>query len=284
MLSVRPRWAASRYRAGNTDTRRVAQELNVRYVVEGSVRRIGGRVRISVQLVDAESGEQVWADRFDRAQTEIFAVQDEVVRKIVGTLVGRVQTIDAERARRKPPASLAAYECVQRGNALPWDDPQAAAEWRDVADERLLQVGVVADAQPCRLSQPGERARREVDPETRVAHFAHRLLHHELGEIGAEGVRPIVEVAETVGLILRLVQVVDVPERREGVGLDVTEEVRRRGGRGRRGLGGRVALGGSGLRCIAHGSDHLRGRDLCPSRESEQQAERCEAVSFQGSS
>ena len=140
MLSVRPLSAASRYRAGNTDTMRVAQELNVRYVVEGSVRRLGERVRISVQLVDAESGEQVWADRFDRAQTEIFAVQDEVVRKIVGTLVGRVQTIDAERARRKPPASLAAYECVQRGNALPWDDPQAAAE-----ATRLFEQAIALD-------------------------------------------------------------------------------------------------------------------------------------------
>jgi tetratricopeptide (TPR) repeat protein len=137
---VRPHSAASRYRAGNTDTMRVAQELHVRYVVEGSVRRIGERVRISVQLVDAESGEQVWADRFDRAQTEIFAVQDEVVRKIVGTLVGRVQTIDAERARRKPPASLAAYECVQRGNALPWDDPQAAAE-----ATRLFEQAIALD-------------------------------------------------------------------------------------------------------------------------------------------
>lgn len=140
MLSVRPLSAVSRYRAGNTDTMRVAQELNVRYVVEGSVRRIAERVRISVQLVDAETGEQAWADRFDRAQTEIFAVQDEVVRKIVGTIVGRVQTIDAERARRKPPASLAAYECVQRGNALPWDDSKAAAE-----ATRLFEQAVALD-------------------------------------------------------------------------------------------------------------------------------------------
>jgi adenylate cyclase len=109
-------------------------------VVEGSVRRIGERVRISVQLIDAESGEQVWADRFDRAQTEIFALQDELVRKIVGTVVGRVQTIVAEQARRKPPASLAAYECVQRGNALPWDDPEAAAE-----ATRLFEQAVALD-------------------------------------------------------------------------------------------------------------------------------------------
>ncbi|HEU4517459.1 MAG TPA: TIR domain-containing protein [Steroidobacteraceae bacterium] len=140
MLSVRPLSAVSRYRAGNTDAMRVAQELKVRYVVEGSVRRLGDRVRISVQLIDAETGEQLWADRFDRVQTEIFAVQDEVVRRIVGTLVGRVQTVLAERARRKPSASLAAYECVQRGNALPWDDPQAAAE-----ATRLFEQAIALD-------------------------------------------------------------------------------------------------------------------------------------------
>jgi tetratricopeptide (TPR) repeat protein len=107
---------------------RVARELDVRYVVEGSVRRIGNRIRISVQLVDGESGNQMWGDKFDREQSEIFDVQDQVVQTIVGTLVGRVQSKDAERLRRKPPSSLAAYECVQRGNALPWDDPEAAAE------------------------------------------------------------------------------------------------------------------------------------------------------------
>jgi tetratricopeptide (TPR) repeat protein len=70
----------------------------------------------------------MWGEKFDRELSEIFDVQDQVVQIIVGTLVGRVQAMDAERLRRKPPSSLAAYECVQRGNALPWDDPEAAAE------------------------------------------------------------------------------------------------------------------------------------------------------------
>lgn len=128
MLSVRPRSASFKYRGGAVDPVRVARDLNVNYVVEGSVRRIGGRIRISVQLVDGETGSQVWGEKFDRAQAEIFDVQDEVVQTIVSTLVGRVQMSDADRARRKPPSSLAAYECVQRGNALAWDDPQQAAE------------------------------------------------------------------------------------------------------------------------------------------------------------
>jgi TolB-like protein/tetratricopeptide (TPR) repeat protein len=128
MLAVRSRSASFPYRGGTADPMRVARELDVRYVVEGSVRRHGNRIRISVQLIDGETGAQVWGEKFDREQSAVFEVQDQVVQTIVSTLVGRVQMTDAERARRKPPSSLAAYECVQRGNALPWDDPQSAAE------------------------------------------------------------------------------------------------------------------------------------------------------------
>ena len=128
LLSVRSRSASFRFRGSTPEIGRVARELNVRFVVEGSVRRMGERVRINVQLIDAASGSQIWAERFDQAQAEIFAVQDQVVQTIVSTLVGRVQVTDAERARRKPPARLEAYECVLKGNSLPWDDPAGAAE------------------------------------------------------------------------------------------------------------------------------------------------------------
>ena len=97
-------------------------------MVEGTVRLMGDRVRISVQLIDAETGNHVWGERYDRAQAEIFSVQDEVVQTIVSTLVGRVHVSDAVRARRKPPANLEAYECVLEGNALHWDDTEGAAE------------------------------------------------------------------------------------------------------------------------------------------------------------
>lgn len=128
LLEVRSRSASFKYGGTHVDITNVARELHVRFVVEGSVRRIGDRVRITVQLTDALSGHQVWGDRFDRLQTEIFAVQDEVIQRIVSTLVGRVQVTDTDRARRKPPASLEAYECVLKGNALPWDDAAGAAE------------------------------------------------------------------------------------------------------------------------------------------------------------
>ncbi len=128
MLEVRSRLASSRYRGTEIDIDRVARELNVRFVVEGRVRRMGQHIRITAQLIDAATGRQVWGDHFDRLQTEFFAVQDQVVQRIVSTLVGRIQVIGADRARRKQPANLAAYECVLQGNALQWDDPAGLAE------------------------------------------------------------------------------------------------------------------------------------------------------------
>jgi len=128
MLEVRSRLASFKYRGAVIPIARIARELSVRFVVEGSVRRLGDRIRIAVQLIDAATGQQVWGDRYDQDAAAIFTVQDEVVQKIVSTLVGRVQMTDADRARRKRPSSLEAYECVLRGNALPWDDPASAAE------------------------------------------------------------------------------------------------------------------------------------------------------------
>jgi len=128
LLAVRSRSSSFKYRGNAVDIGQVARELDVRFVVEGSVRRIGDRIRINVELVDTEAGNQVWAERFDRSQAEVFDVQDQVVQQIVSTLVGRVQVSDVERARRKPPTSLDAYECFLKGNAMPWDDPQGMAE------------------------------------------------------------------------------------------------------------------------------------------------------------
>ena len=137
LLTVRSRSASSRYRGVTVDMKQVARELDVRYIVEGSVRRMGDRIRITAQLIDAETGSHVWAEKFDRGQEEIFAVQDRVVQTIVSTLVGRVQATGAERARRKPPTSLAAYECVLQGNALAWDDPVEVEEARRMFEQAI---------------------------------------------------------------------------------------------------------------------------------------------------
>lgn len=139
-LMVRSRSATLPYRGGSIDPMRVARELDVRYVVEGSIRRLGKRIRITVQLIDGESGSHIWGEKFDREQSELFEFQDQVVQTIVSTLAGRIQMKDAERARRKPTSSLEAYECVQRGNSLPWDDPEGAAE-----ATRLFEQAIALD-------------------------------------------------------------------------------------------------------------------------------------------
>ena len=92
------------------------------------MRRAGNRVRVTVQLIDGGNGNHVWAEKFDREVGDLPAAQDDVVRRIVSTLVGRMQVSNVESARRGPSTSLAAYQCVLGGNALPWDDPEGNAQ------------------------------------------------------------------------------------------------------------------------------------------------------------
>jgi adenylate cyclase len=136
-MQVLARNSSFRYRGSDLDMIRVGRELGVHYLVEGSVRRIGARIRITAQLIDAKSGHHLWAEKFDRDQDDIFAVQDQVVRTIVATLIGRLQAAGAEVAKRKPPASLAAYECVLRADALPLEDPAAVAEARQLYEKAI---------------------------------------------------------------------------------------------------------------------------------------------------
>ena len=96
----------------------VAQEFGVEYVLEGSVRKAGDRIRVNVQLIDAETERHVWAERYDRELQDIFAIQDEMTRAIVATLPGRVEAATQDRAKRKPTGNMAAYECVLTAKVL----------------------------------------------------------------------------------------------------------------------------------------------------------------------
>ena len=130
VLSVLARDSSFHYRDRAQEVKQVGRELGIRYVVTGSVRRRGERIRITAQLIEADSGSQLWAERFDCSQQELFSIEDKLVRTIVATVAGRLQAIGAEIARRKPPSSLAAYECMLRAQALTVGDPQAEAEMR----------------------------------------------------------------------------------------------------------------------------------------------------------
>jgi adenylate cyclase len=92
------------------DVKQVARELGVRYVLEGSVRKAGSRVRITGQLIDTATGAHLWADRFDGALDDIFELQDQVASSVVGAIEPRLRSAETERAIRKPTHSLAAYD------------------------------------------------------------------------------------------------------------------------------------------------------------------------------
>lgn len=113
-LLVVSRTASFEFRERAISFAEFCRELHVGYVVEGSVRRAGGRVRITTQLIDAATGVHLWAEAYDRDMEDIFAVQDEVTRTIAGTLGVRVQDVAQQRALKKGPAELDAYDCMLR--------------------------------------------------------------------------------------------------------------------------------------------------------------------------
>jgi adenylate cyclase len=120
------------YKGKVVDVRVIARELAVRYVLEGSVRKSGGELRITAQLVDAVTGNQIWAQRYERALADIFALQDEITANVVATIEPQLYAAEGSRAKQKPPESLDAWDCVTRGLSLVLkmtkDDNAAAQE------------------------------------------------------------------------------------------------------------------------------------------------------------
>jgi adenylate cyclase len=103
------------YKAKSTDISNIAQQLSVRYLLEGSVRKVGNRIRVTAQLIEARTGSRIWADRFDRDLTDLFVVQDDVTSGIVGALHPELLSAEAQTYRRFSPSSLDAWGLVVRG-------------------------------------------------------------------------------------------------------------------------------------------------------------------------
>jgi adenylate cyclase len=102
------------YKGRAVDVKQVGRELGVRYVLEGSVRKSGNRIRITAQLVEAATGNHVWAERYDRDLADIFAVQDEITERVVAAIEPELYAAEQVRSQSKPPESLDAWECVIR--------------------------------------------------------------------------------------------------------------------------------------------------------------------------
>jgi TolB-like protein/Flp pilus assembly protein TadD len=117
-LFVIARNSSFSYRDKAIDVRRIARELGVRYIVEGSVRKMGSRIRITAQLIDAVLGNHLWSERFDRNIKELFDVQDELTQTIVTTMTGRLEDAEIRNASNRRTESLSAYDCLLRGAQL----------------------------------------------------------------------------------------------------------------------------------------------------------------------
>ena len=129
------------YKGRAVDVKQVGRELGVRYVLEGSVRKAGDRVRITVQLVETETGAHVWADRFDGVVDDIFDLQDEIATSVVGAIEPQLRDAELNRARGRRPTNPTAYDCFLRGMA------KCFAKSRGENDEtmRLLQRAIASD-------------------------------------------------------------------------------------------------------------------------------------------
>ena len=117
-LFVIARNSSFAYKGKSPDIRQVGRELGVRYVMEGSVRKAGNRLRITGQLIDASDGAHLWADRFEGALEDVFELQDRVTASVVGIIAPRVQQAEIERVRSKPAGNLEAYDLLLRAHAL----------------------------------------------------------------------------------------------------------------------------------------------------------------------
>ncbi|MFO1158510.1 MAG: adenylate/guanylate cyclase domain-containing protein [Reyranellaceae bacterium] len=140
-LFVIARNSSFTYKGKAVDIKQVGRELGVRYVLEGSVRKAGGRVRITGQLIDAASGAHIWANRFDRNMTDIFALQDEATQSVVSAVEPNLRFAEVARKAHVPTQHLNAYDCYLRALA----EFDAFTERSLIAAEGLLRRAVKID-------------------------------------------------------------------------------------------------------------------------------------------
>jgi adenylate cyclase len=142
-LFVIARQSSFSYKGRMVNVKQIGRELGVRYVVEGSVRKIANRARITAQLIDAGTDAHIWADRYERDLRDIFALQDEITERIVSAVEPTVRTVEIKRALAKPTDSLTAYDCYLR--ALPYYHSQTRESVTRA--EGLLQKAIDLDPQ-----------------------------------------------------------------------------------------------------------------------------------------
>src|SRR6266480_1968601 len=133
------RVASFTYKGRTVDVKQVGRELGVRYVLEGSVRAVARQVRITVRLIDATTGVHLWAHRFDGALEDVFSVEDEVAASVVGAIAPKLEQVEIERIKQKPPKSLDAYDCYSVGWPPSTAIPRRRSRRRSICSTKPLR-------------------------------------------------------------------------------------------------------------------------------------------------
>lgn len=194
------------YKGSAVDVKQVAEELGVQYVLEGSVRKAGNRVRVTAQLIDALTGRHVWAERYDRDLEDIFAVQDEITQAIVGEAAPSFISAEARRVERKAPESFDAWDYCMRGNwylshrgkddvaearrlfeAALKQDPNSTAALNGLAFTLgwMINFGWAEDPDEARITALAAARRAvELDDNDADAHIAVGLISFYMDQVG----------------------------------------------------------------------------------------------------
>jgi adenylate cyclase len=173
-LFVIARNSSFTYKGRAADIKQVGRELGVRYVLEGSVRRSGGRVRVTAQLIEAETGTHIWAERYDRAIEDVFAVQDKITNAVSRAIGSAISQAEQQRAIRKPPENLDAWEAYQRAM---WHQTKGGATDQEQARHFLEQA-------------------IQLDPLFAAAHAALAFAHINAPNFGVSTLRGSLTAAE----------------------------------------------------------------------------------------
>jgi TolB-like protein/Flp pilus assembly protein TadD len=198
-LTVISRGSAFRYRGRDADVKKAGAELNVRYLVQGTLQRSGEQLRVHAQLVDASTGQQLWAERYDRGLSNVFAVQDDIARSVVRAIEPRLVP-KAKAAARRPPPDFQAYDAYLRGRAA-WSrrtpegiaqavtlfeqaiegEPDFAEAYAGLSDAFLMQGRLRHQRYSEALSRASGAASRALalDPDLAAAHTSRGALHLE---------------------------------------------------------------------------------------------------------
>ncbi|MGK9167706.1 adenylate/guanylate cyclase domain-containing protein [Inquilinus limosus] len=210
-LFVIARNSSFTYKGKSIDIKQVGRELGVRYVLEGSVRKVGGRVRTTGQLIEAATGAHLWAEKFDGALDDIFELQDHFTKKLVGAIAPKVQQAEIERSARKPTQNLDAYDYYYRGISLlqlmtAEANAEALQHFRLAIDLDPSFAAAYGLASECyRLRQNIGWARNDAEQLARGRQFALLAVEH-----GGDDAVALACAAQFFGFAMRDAQTADI--------------------------------------------------------------------------